>query len=189
MSAKILLQQILRQTWGSGLAGALCVSLAAGAQAQQRAMTSEDVLAIRGVSDPQIAPDGQRVVYVVSQPDLKENVFNTDLWLVGTAAGPAIRLTNSPKSDSRPRWSPDAGRIAFLSAREERAQVWIISPHGGEAERLTNHPTAVSDFVWSPDGARIAFVAPREPTAEEERRKKDHDDARVVDQEFSYTRL
>ncbi len=189
MSANILFRPILRQTWGVGLAGALCVGLAGGAEAQQRAMTPEDVLAMRGVSDPQIAPDGQRVVYVVSQPDLKANASNTDLWLVGTAAAPAIKLTNSPKSDNAPRWAPDSKRIAFLSAREERAQIWIISPNGGEAERLTNHKTAVSEFVWSPDGTRIAFVAEREPTAEEERRKKDRDDARVVDQDFSYTRL
>ena len=165
MSMKILFQPIRRPIRGLGLAAALSVSLAGGAQAQTRSMTPEDVLAMRGVSDPQIAPDGQRVVYVVSQSDLKENASNADLWLIGTAAGPAIKLTNSPKNDNRPRWSPDSRRIAFVSAREERGQVWIISPNGGEAERVTNHKTLMSDFVWSPDGTRISFTSTPTPKA------------------------
>ncbi|HEX9754747.1 MAG TPA: hypothetical protein VGA42_03535, partial [Gemmatimonadales bacterium] len=168
---------------------ALLALLALPAAAQQRAMSPEDLLALRGVGDPQISPDGRWVAYVVSVIDVKANETNSDVWLVPVAGGDALRLTTSPKADNHPRWSPDGKRLAFLSSREERAQIWLISPFGGEAEKLTSSKTAVSDFEWSPDGARLAYVAPREPSTDEELREKEKDDARVVDADFRHNRL
>ncbi|MGC1934010.1 MAG: S9 family peptidase, partial [Candidatus Acidiferrales bacterium] len=44
-------------------------------------------------------------------------------------------------------------------------------------------------FEWSPDGKQIAFLAPDEPTAAEEKKEKDKDDAIVVDHEDKNNRL
>jgi len=162
---------------------------AAGRASAPRAMTPDDVIALRAVSDPQISPDGKWVAYVVSVPDFKENAFDTDIWLVPTAGGTPLRLLTSKKSDNSPRWSPDGSRIAFLSAREDRSQVWAISPTGGEAEKLTDAKAAVQAFSWSPDGTRIAYVAQRDSTPEEQRRRRERDDAMVVDAEFRFTRI
>ncbi len=152
-------------------------------------MTPDDVLALKNVSDPQISPDGKWVAYVVSVADFKENGFDTDIWLVSTAGGRPWRLTNSRKADNSPRWSPDGSRIAFVSAREERNQVWLISPTGGEADKLTDSRAGVQAFAWSPDGGRIAFVAQRDSTPEEQRRRRERDDAQVVDAEFRFSRI
>lgn len=155
----------------------------------QRPMTAEDVLALRQVGDAQLSPDGKWVAYVVTAADLTQNAANTDLWLVAAdCAGPSacapVRLTSSPKADGQPRWSPDGRWIAFVSAREDRPQIWLIRPNGGEAEKLTDSKTGVQGFQWSPDGARIAFLAARAPTAEEEKKEKEKDDAIVVDRDF-----
>ena len=45
-------------------------------------MTVDDLLAVKGVSDPQISPDGSLVVYVVSELDHATEKNNSSLWLV-----------------------------------------------------------------------------------------------------------
>src|SRR5713226_258019 len=156
---------------------------------QKRAMTPEDILAIKNVSDAQVSPDGKWVAYVVTSVDMKENANDADLWLVSTAGGDPIRLTTNKKSDNQPRWSPDSKRIAFVSAREEKPQIFLISPFGGEAEKLTDSKSGVQSFQWAPDGNRIAYVAPQEPTPDEEKKQKDKDDAQVIDKNFKFARI
>lgn len=166
---------------------AICVPLTLAQQ--KRPMSFEDVLAIKSVADPQVSPDGKWVVYVVTSTDMKENANDADVWLVSTAGGQPLRLTNHKKSDSQPRWSPNSKQIAFLSAREEKPQIFLMSPFGGEPEKLTSSKSGVQAFQWSPDGNRIAYVAPQEPTADEEKRMKDKDDAQVIDKDFKLARI
>ncbi|HXG63694.1 MAG TPA: hypothetical protein VNO70_01215, partial [Blastocatellia bacterium] len=168
---------------------ALAICLAPALAQQKRAMTFEDVLALKNVSDAQVSPDGRYVAYVVSKVDMKENAANADVWLVSTAGGEPVRLTTSKKNDNQPRWSPDGKWLAFLSAREEKPQIFLISPFGGEAERLTDSKTGVQSFDWSPDGRSIAYLAQQELTPEEEKKQKDKDDAQVVDKNFKYARI
>ena len=156
---------------------------------QKRTMTFDDVLAIKGVSDAQVSPDGRWIAYVVSKADMKENATDADLWLVSAEGGAPVRLTTSKKNDNQPRWSPDGRQIAFISAREEKSQIFLISPFGGEAERLTESKTGVQSFQWSPDGRQIAFVAQQEMTPDEEKRQKDKDDAVVIDKNFKFSRI
>jgi dipeptidyl aminopeptidase/acylaminoacyl peptidase len=168
---------------------ALSLLLASAVAAQKRAMTFDDILAIKNVSDAQVSPDGKWIAYVVTSTDMQENATDADLWLVSTAGGEAIRLTTSRKNDNQPRWSPDSRRIAFISAREEKSQIFLISPTGGEAEKLTNSKSSVQSFQWSPDGSRIAYTAQQEPTAEEEKRQKERDDPKVIDKDFKFSRI
>lgn len=139
-----------------------------------RPITIDDYFQIRGVRDPQLSPDGQRVTYTVQTVSLKDDKNETRIWMVPTSGGEARPLTAEGVSSSHARWSPDGKSIAFLSAREEgKTQVWLLNLRGGEAERLTNNPQDVEDFVWSPDSRRLALVL-RDPSPEELEAAKEH---------------
>lgn len=135
------------------------LTLAGVAALSARPLELEDMFRLHRVSDPQISPDGAAVVFVVTDPLKAENRTNSDLWIVSTAAGEARKLTNSPKHDRHPRWSPDGQWIAFESNRDGNYQIWLMPATGGEARKLTSITTEANQAGWSPDGKQIAFVS------------------------------
>ena len=60
---------------------------------------------------------------------------------------------------SRPAWSPDSQRIAFLWEDGGDVELWWAAAGGGSPQRLAEADSgaSVSSFDWSPDGRRIAF--------------------------------
>ena len=177
----------------------LAVSMASPVFAA-RPVTLDDVLKYRNVTEVEISPDGKRAAFVVSEADFDENLLRTNVYLVDAAGKSTIRLTSGARRDDTPRWSPDGNWIAFVSEREgkpkkksedekPRKQIWIISPAGGEARQLTSGNFNIDALAWSPDGARIAFVATDGPSENEQKRKKDKDDALVVDSDIKRGRL
>ncbi len=137
----------------------LVLSTANAALADGRPMTIDDLLAVKSVSDPQISPDGESIVYVVSELDRATDKTDSALWLIATSGGEPKRLTTAPGTNNHPRWSPDGKTVAFVSSRGGSAQVWLLPIEGGEARQLTRLPIDVSGPLWSPRGDRIAFTA------------------------------
>ena len=122
--------------------------------------TVDDVMALKGVGDVAISPDGKRIAYVVTERNTEANVTNSDVWVVSATGGDARRVTSGPRADRSPQWSADGSWIAFLSDRtDRRAQVFGIDPSGGEAWQITRHESAVSSYKLSPDAKRVVYVA------------------------------
>ena len=116
-------------------------------------MTPDQLAQINVPSDPRISPDGTRVAFVVSTPNLEDDRYDRSIWVEGEVftAGPG---------DTAPRWSPDGSRLAFLrSVDKDPAQVAVIPANGGEAKVITSFDKGVEALEWSPNGDRIVVVA------------------------------
>jgi dipeptidyl aminopeptidase/acylaminoacyl peptidase len=159
-----------RKRLAAAVATAVLVSVFT-AQAQspeKRPITFQDLVSLHRLSEPQLSPDAKWIAYTVSTPDLEANHSVRDIWLVPTTAGEPRQLTRGG-SDTRPRWSPDGQKLAFISARNGTPQIYWIALAGGEATRLTNLSTGADNELWSPDGRALAFISSVYPDC--------HDDA------------
>ena len=132
---------------------------AAALPAQQRAITFEDYIALKAVSDPQLSPDGKWVAYSVATPSLQDNRNVSRIWVAEVATGRSRQLTGGPGSDRQPRWSPDGKTLAFVSTREGGAQVWLLPFAGGDARKLSSLADGAGDPLWLPDGSGLLVVS------------------------------
>jgi dipeptidyl aminopeptidase/acylaminoacyl peptidase len=139
----------------------------AGSGTGKRRLVIEDFFALKFVSDVQIAPDGERIAYVLSVVDKEADDYRSAIWLAAAAGGGGagsarggapLRFTAGLKKDASPRWSPDGQTLAFLSDRAGKNQVFLIAVDGGESRQLTNAANGAANPVWSPDGKFIAFT-------------------------------
>ena len=137
----------------------LLLLIASPLAAQKRAITFEDYIALKAVSDPQLSPDGKWVAYTVSTPSLEDNRNVSRVWVVEVATGKSRQLTGGPGSDRQPRWSPDGKTLAFVSTRDSGAQVWVLPIAGGDARKVSHVPDGVSDPLWLPDGSGLLVVS------------------------------
>jgi dipeptidyl aminopeptidase/acylaminoacyl peptidase len=138
-----------------------------------RPITSLDLYSIKLAEDPRLSPDGAQAAYVLMAIDNESYQYERSIWISPVPGGPP-RCFTSGHQDSRPRWSPDGSRIAFLRApaaeiratsalESERGvgkpQIYVIFTSGGEAEQLTFVRHGAGSFVWSPDSSTILFTS------------------------------
>jgi dipeptidyl aminopeptidase/acylaminoacyl peptidase len=140
----------------------------------KRRITIEDLLRLKFVADPQMSPDGKRVIFTVKTVDAEKNRYLSHLWMVEVTTGAARQFTYDEVQDVLPRWSPEGKQIAFLRTKDKRTQIWVIPSDGGEARQLIQLAEgSIGAPEWSPGGKRIAFThRPTHPDWTQEARQK-----------------
>jgi len=141
----------------------LAMVLSPARAADKQPLAFNDLMKVQRISDPQISPDGKWIAYTVTMVDKEKNSRNSDIWILPIAGGDARRLTRSPKSDDRPRWSPDSKEIAFVSTRDGSSQIYRLPVSGGEASQETHIATGASGVLYSPDGSNLLFTSDVHP--------------------------
>jgi dipeptidyl aminopeptidase/acylaminoacyl peptidase len=148
--------KLLRAGWA--VVGTLALSVSLSAQGAKHPITFDDMIKLHRVSAPEVSADGKWAAFVVSTPDMEANRNASNVWMVSTAGGEAMQVTQSGH-DSSPAWSPDGKTLAFLSSRDGNSQVYLLSMEGGEAKKLTTLSTGADLFQWAPDGKSIGFTS------------------------------
>lgn len=128
----------------------------------KRGLQPEDLFHYKEVADAQIAPDGSRVAYTVTEVSADRTRNVTHIWIVSTSGGEPKRLLKDDADDTTPRWSPDGKWIACY----KQDGLWISNPDGGDTQLVTRvvrtnffFNKAGESFTWSPDSKRIAFLS------------------------------
>ena len=169
----------VRRTGGWLVSIGATVTLALPAAQARRPITVDDLMKRRSIVDVQIAPDGRRVAYVVSTPNLQKNEHEPALFVVDASGGPpqrfgdTVRIFNIPTPRPQLRWSPEGSMLSVIGIEEGRPEVIGIPLSGAAPEALTKAPEGAFTYEWSPDGKSLAFLTRDPMPREEERQRQD----------------
>jgi Tol biopolymer transport system component len=104
-----------------------------------------------------ISPDGTRVAYV------PRDLGGGDIFVAEIDGTRHTNLTNSPEDDEPPLWSPDSGRLAFIShgpGDRSGAILRVIGAITGAPLATLELPSqGFQSLAWLPDGSGFSFLA------------------------------
>ncbi len=121
-------------------------------------MTPETLLSLGRLTDPQLSPDGSKILYGVSYTSIADNRSCRNLFLCNPDGSEKVQLTRYAKSVSNARWAPDGKSIYFLQG----AQLWqapLLGAKLGKKVKLSDIPNGMGEFKLSPDGQQILYTS------------------------------
>src|ERR1017187_10371025 len=124
----------------------------------KRPITVDDLSRLILVGDPQVSPDGTKILFAKKLVDEKKK-YLTQICSVNLS-GDIKQWTQGAESAGSGRWAPDGSSIGFVADRDKKgAQIYLISVFGGEARKLSDlKEGAIGEMRWSPDAKFIAFT-------------------------------
>ncbi len=126
-------------------------------QAQKQNFSYLDVYSLEYVSDPQIAPNGNWIVYRRMGFDIMKDRAKGNLWMVKSDGSQHQKLTSREGSESSARWSPKGDRLAFVASTEEGSEIYMYWVATGKIAKISQLPFSPSSLTWSPQGDALAF--------------------------------
>lgn len=103
--------------------------------------------ALPSFAEPALSPDRSEIALV----------SGGDIWTVPVAGGEARLLVAHPANDSRPLYSPDGRKLAFVSTRTGGGDLYVLTLATGELKRLTFDDGNDQLDAWSRDGQWLYF--------------------------------
>ncbi|WP_051817194.1 prolyl oligopeptidase family serine peptidase [Kitasatospora sp. NRRL B-11411] len=144
---------------------------------------------------PALSPDGRLVAYAVVGTG-GDGRPRASLWVAAADGGtPPRRLADGTAPGPAPKWAPDSSAVLFTADHEESGTTRLqrVRPDGGGQavgpEVLAGWRGGVADHCPLLDGRTVALLAEDEPTAEDERRAAERDDAKVWGRHLPVARL
>lgn len=104
------------------------------------------------------APDGTSAAFTGKVWSSLKEQPRTRIYLADLETGAYEAITRGPNNDRLPRFSPDGGRLAFLSDRDHQGAFQLYFLDVERPRKAWAAPTVdgtIEYFSWSPDGSRI----------------------------------
>lgn len=117
-------------------------------------MTPEIMLTMGNVTDPQLSPDGSKILYGVTYPSIKENKGNRELFTMNTDGSNNTKITDTPASESNARWINGGKEILCLY----KGSLVVMNADGSGRRTVSNSEIDIEAFELSPAGDFMMYM-------------------------------
>lgn len=122
--------------------------------------------------EPVWSPQSDRIAFVSRIDTNNDGVIDAlndtaSLAVINADGSSRLALVSDTLNVTRPAWSPDGSRVAFVSRRDvngdgvinslDPGAIYVVDAIGGGLKRVTPESMDAADPDWSPDGARLAY--------------------------------
>ena len=121
-------------------------------------ITPEVLWQLGRVSDPQLSPDGSKVLYNIRRYDVAKNKGNSDIWIYDFSSHSVSPLANdSVSNETMPRWSNDGKKIFYLNDAGS-SQIYSMNADGTGKTKISAVEGDINLYGISADNKTIWFV-------------------------------
>jgi tricorn protease len=106
-------------------------------------------------TEPSVAPNRAEIAFV----------SGGDIWTAPLSGGEAHLLVSHPANETRPMYSPDGTRLAFVSNRTGNGDLYVLNLSTGALQRITFDDAAEQLDGWSRDGKYLYFSSSAQEVA------------------------
>ena len=121
-------------------------------------MTPEVLWSFGRLSDVQVSPSGDQLVYGVSYYNTEQNKSNRELFLINSDGSGKVKLTETPQNEFNAIWHPDGESIVYLSSASGEVQAWMMNPDGSGKRQISEIDGGISSLAFSPGGDRVLYT-------------------------------
>src|SRR5690554_883501 len=115
----------------------------------QNGISAEKLLEIDRVGSPVASPDGQTILFTVTDVSAEANSSVTTIYSQALKSTERVALT----AGSGPMWHPNGQKIGFMRG----GQLWEMNPDGTNPTQITNITGGISNVLYAPNGQFISF--------------------------------
>ncbi len=134
-------------------------SLAFNSQSQgKEKMVPETLWHLGRVSDAQLSPDGQLLLFNVTTYTIESNQGSRQLYVYSFATGETWPLPTGQAGIFNGVWRPDGKVIGYISTKSGSAQIWEIDPKGHSNNQISHIEGGITGFQYAPTKDRILYT-------------------------------
>ena len=137
--------------------------------------SQKDMEKMKSLSDITISPDGRWLATVMSEADLKLDMYASYLEIFDTHSGDRVHAVRTDGDVSQPQWSPDAKHVLFISGSggrgsgQDGSDLWLLDMRTRGLEKVLSDEKGLEAPRWSNDGQYVFFEKWEDKSASEEK--------------------
>ena len=119
--------------------------------------TPLDVFDLEYVSNTEISPNGEKILYQRNYNDIMNDESFSNIWVINFDGSENRPITTGNFKDNSPKWSNKGDKFVFKSNRDGKQQIYLFNIANNSIQKLTNFQYSISSIKWSPDDSYILF--------------------------------
>lgn len=125
----------------------------------KRLIAPQDLHNFRFVHAPSISPDGNNVIFILSQTK-NDQEYSGAVWKYKVESGRLSSIIDSGYRISSPKWSPSGDRLLYLVNNGSELELWVCDAQGYDKRKIASvRGRKIVDPKWSRDGRYIYFLS------------------------------